>query len=326
MDFAMQTVTATRIRGRIVPGDGGPMRRGSLHVFPRTTDQSPFSASPFGHVEADGSFVTEAVPPGEYLLSAQTFAPRPGAPVSDSSPFEVWSGSALVYVADGISLPDVVITTVPGATVSGRVKFEGATPTPAQLASLRIQLKAVLMPGEINVGAPAATVECHGRVLSVERHAGEVHRAVLPSGPGARTWQGWWVKSAIVNGRDIADVPAELGGADIEGLVITLSNRPAQLSGSVKAADGTPGWGSVVLFAVDPVHWRVDSRRVRWSPLDAAGTFRMPQLAPGDYFIAAIERIPARYTDPAFLQTLIGSATRVTLAEGAQKVVDVTVR
>ena len=326
MNFAMQTVTATTIRGRIVPGDGSPMRRGTLHVFPRTTGQSPFPPYPFGRVDADGSFVTEGVPPGEYLLSAQTFAPRLGAAADDSSPLDVWSGSVVVSVVDGMGLPDVVITTVPGATVSGLVKFEGATPTPAQIASLRIRLKAVLMPGEINVGAPAGAVDATGKFSLSSVTPGKYVAEFGPSGPGTGLWQDWWLKSAIVNGRDIADVPVELGGANIEGLVITLSNRPAQLSGSVKAPDNTPGFGYVVLFAVDPVHWWVDSRRVRISAVDAAGTFRLPRLAPGDYFIAPSERIPARITNPAFLQALIASATRVTLAEGEQKVLDVTIR
>jgi hypothetical protein len=322
IDFAMQTVTATRIRGRIVPGDGSPVRRGSLHIFPTGMDTSPFRSMQFGSVSADGSFVTEAVPPGEYLLSAQTFTPRAGAAGNESSQLDVWSGSAVVNVVDGVAAPDIVITTVPGTKISGRVKFEGATPTLDQLASLRIQLKAVLSAGEINVGAPAATVEPTGAFTLSSVRTGKYVADLGRSGPGAGTWQDWWVKSAIVNGQNISDVPAELGSADVQGLVITLSNRPAQLSGTVTAADGTPGWGTVVLFAADPTHWRVDSRRVTLAPVDATGTFRLPRLVPGDYFIASTERLPARITDAAFLQALIGSAIRVTLAEGEQKVVE----
>ena len=51
------------------------------------------------------------------------------------------------------------------------------------------------------------------------------------------------------------------------------------------------------------------------------GRYSIKSLRPGDYFVAAVERVEMPQTsDPEFLKTLVAGATRVTISEGTRSV------
>ena len=55
---------------------------------------------------------------------------------------------------------------------------------------------------------------------------------------------GWTLNSVIASGRDIADAPIEIrAGVDVSGVVVTFTDHPSELSGTVLDAAGraTPG-------------------------------------------------------------------------------------
>jgi hypothetical protein len=56
------------------------------------------------------------------------------------------------------------------------------------------------------------------------------------------------------------------------------------------------------------------------------GTFLFNRVPAGDYEIAAVDDVePGEWYDPAFLQRLVSSAVKVTIAEGEKKVQDLKI-
>src|SRR6185295_15845274 len=50
---------------------------------------------------------------------------------------------------------------------------------------------------------------------------------------------GWWLRSAIVNGRDVLDAPLEIAAATpLAGAVLTFSDRHTLLSGALETPAG----------------------------------------------------------------------------------------
>src|SRR4029453_18401014 len=59
---------------------------------------------------------------------------------------------------------------------------------------------------------------------------------------------GWVLRSAMVNGVDASDIAFEIKAENIDNVVITLTDRPAEISGVLQNAAGEPApqYGLVV--------------------------------------------------------------------------------
>ena len=129
----------------------------------------------------------------------------------------------------------------------------------------------------------------------------------------------WLMKSVTVNGADITDkpIPTPLG-SHVAGIVVTITSKGAELSGTVQTAEGVPTTDyAVVIFAADPARRGPHTRFTRTARPDASGRFVLSNLPAGDYLAAAVEYVePGQQTDPDFIERLVPSATPVTLAEG----------
>jgi hypothetical protein len=132
----------------------------------------------------------------------------------------------------------------------------------------------------------------------------------------------WQVKSAIVDGRDVYSAPLEIRTGDLTGVLITVTDRLAQLSGTVTAsAPYKPGDATVILFPANYQAW-IDSgmnpRLARTTRATASGAYSITGLTEGDYFAAAIDRSEeGDVQDPAFIEVLARAAVRVTIATEA---------
>jgi len=137
------------------------------------------------------------------------------------------------------------------------------------------------------------------------------------------------LKSAILNGRDLADRPLESipGTADLEGVVITFTDRAAGVSGRIIDSRNQPVTQySIVVFAADRSFWWPGSRRVQRAQPATDGSFTIASLPAGEYAIAAAENVEASdLADPAFLARLLASAYRFSLADGEKKKQDLSV-
>jgi hypothetical protein len=133
---------------------------------------------------------------------------------------------------------------------------------------------------------------------------------------------GYIVKSVAWRGRDYTFAPLDTASAeDLTGVVVTMTNATATLTGTVRMPDAsTPDTAIVVIFPVSPslrVNTGLSSTGLVATTTQSDGSFTFNLLRAGDYFVAALDRSQMRvWRDPEYLRNLERQATRVTLAWG----------
>jgi hypothetical protein len=126
---------------------------------------------------------------------------------------------------------------------------------------------------------------------------------------------GWALESVTLNGQDLVDRPFEVT-EDVRDLVVTLTDRPAEIRGTASQSNGAPDRDALVIaFPADPLRWLDFGRapqRFRTMRPDSAGRFALTAVPPGDYFVAAISEAAAGdWMNPAFLENVSRQAARV---------------
>jgi hypothetical protein len=120
-------------------------------------------------------------------------------------------------------------------------------------------------------------------------------------------------------------VPVEVRlGQNFDNVVITFTDRPAELSGALQTPAGVvPSDYFIIVFATDRAQWGPQSRRTVMARPTTAGRYSVRNLPPGEYYFAAVtDVLPNEWFDPAFLELLVPAAKKLTIAEGEQKVND----
>ncbi|MCC7043639.1 MAG: carboxypeptidase regulatory-like domain-containing protein [Acidobacteria bacterium] len=291
---------------------------------------------------SDGAFEFRAVPPGHYRLRTgwpPEMGPRlamggdfqrlmtysfdeTGGRVSPSSrPGANWMADVPVAIV-GTDPVDVSVSLSPGASIRGRVESAGPTPlTAAQMAALSI----IFRPADgVAFGAiPAAPVEGDGTFRALGLPPGDY---VIALGQGS----GWHVTSVMARGLEVVAGKVVLGTADLDGVVIRLSDRPASLACIVRDSRGRPvSWARVVIFPSlaserDQFHALPAQRRVVQVMADASGRFSVP-LPPGGYLVAPVMGdLPVFWMAPHHLATLASGASDVLVESGRETTLNVT--
>jgi hypothetical protein len=117
-------------------------------------------------------------------------------------------------------------------------------------------------------------------------------------------------------------------GQTLEGMTITLTDRFPIVSGSLRDAKGNAVTaGTAILFPDEAAMWAEDLRAVRTARVDQSGLFTLKGVRPGDYLIVAVNSVANnQWNDPEYLESLREHGTRVTLAEGDTKRVELVVK
>jgi hypothetical protein len=166
---------------------------------------------------------------------------------------------------------------------------------------------------------PAPLVSADGTFTATNVAPGSyLVRASLP----AAAAQGWVLRSALSAGRDLLDVPLEIGATDVRDLVLTFSDQRSELAGSLQTPGGQPAPNYfVVVFTVNRALWGAGARRVQVTRPDTKGSFTVRDLPAGEYFIAALSDVAeGEWADPEFLEQVVPASVRVTITEGARTV------
>ena len=254
----------------------------------------------------DGRFGFVGVPPGQYELVAVVVPTAsdgtwdgtvsgPGViqfrgsgphalPPTPSAP--TWWGEASLTVEDrGTS--DVTLALQAGARIFGRVTYDGTASRPDPVNAFVIVTPADARDDLGDAHIPLAPLGADGVFETVGLPPGfyEVSPFTLFS-------PRWSVDSVLVGGKDIAGGALELGSSDVRSVQITLTDRPASLSGTTRDRNGVPIPGLlVVAFARDPqlrhhVHW--GASRMAMGQSDAQGRYALSGLLPGDYYVGTL--------------------------------------
>ncbi len=340
VDIRLRLVATARVDGSVHNPDGSPAAGAQLTLLRKSAmSVDPGLLVPLGvaapastaRAASDGTFSLKNVQPGQYALMARTSnAPgRPGGapvaagsqgPTGPSGPPGPTMWAVTDVRADGADVQGIALTLSPGLTLAGRFAFESRTqqgPPPG----IQVSLAAVGVGG---TGASIGTAMTLGGNTSFSLTGlipGTYRLSVLLSA--------WVLKSAMLNGRDVADVPFEVKASDDpSGLVLTVADSAADVSGVVYDAAGHPTSDlSILLFATNRAFWSQTSRRIS-PPVRAstAGRFAFTNVPAGDYYLAAVSDVePNAWFNPGFLDEIIPTAIKISVAEGEHKTQDVRV-
>jgi len=324
--FSARIVSTAKISGTLIDQNGQPLTSGSVTIHPRWREQASLADALIAAgalylpraIVSPPAFSLSGVTPGEYTLVARSGMSGRGAAaaaaIAAADP-TLWSVSDITV--DGRDQADLVLRLQPGTRISGTIAFERSSLTPpADLSKIDLTMASA----RSLVGAPAAPraiVDPAGifRFVSVVPGAYTL-RAMPPAGTA------WVLKSAMLNGRDLADVLIDVKpGQELNGLVITYTDRAAEISGTLVDAGGRPVTRySIVVMPVDKSFWLPNARRIRSAAPATNGSFSIGGLPAGEYAIAAVEDVEASdLAEPAFLSQLLAASVKIAVAEGEKK-------
>ena len=306
--FPMLTARMTKISGLVRSSTGKPVTNVMLSI--RTRMGGGFSMRSGPGMGPDGSFSIGNVPPGDHWLEV---VPRPGTLDAE--------GASVAVTADGSDISGLVITTSPGATISGRVVFDGSSgQKPARI---------MLNPADpFGSSSPRmfdgnqGTIDQNGE-FEIKGAFGRVLFSAAGAGFGPPP-VGWSVKSVTFNGANITETPLDISAVgSITGVEIVLTDKQTTLSGTVRTPQGPVADYTVAIFPATPKEPAVNARYVRIARPDQQGRFETKGLPPGDYFAVAVESLEqGRQWDPAFRKQVEPSAKRFRLLEGQSSTID----
>jgi protocatechuate 3,4-dioxygenase beta subunit len=307
---------------------------------------------------ADGSFTMSGVTSGRYTITARAAPRRPGETPSstDSAMAEVMAMMNAMSGLTGAENPNTLWASEPlgvsgqdvgplslalreGLKIEGKILVDGGA-APSDLTLLRIGLSkpagsdpaaammirmmgtstglpkedgsftvAGLLPGRYQVGVT-------GKPMRLG--------ALFPGMPPAQS--GWVIKSITWNNQDLADTGLDLqANVPVSGVVVTLTNQPAELTGTVIDGAGRPtGAFPIVVYSADRAFWPAGSRRVVQAQPASDGKFSVIGLPAGEYYLAAVTRLdPGDLASRQFLEELVPASLRITIRDGEKKTQDV---
>jgi hypothetical protein len=261
--------------------------------------------------DARGTFVFLGITPGDYILRSTTLldmneATGEGRPLWASQPLSV--GDA--------GVPDLAVVMQPGVRMSGRIEFKDASAADRSAERLFLSLQPI-------------RASVWRTVRAVAGADGSFRTAGDPPGRYAVSTMappGWYWQTTSLAGRPLLDDLIELDASEVTDLVITFGRTTNRLSGRVLDATGAPdAHAAVIVFPADSNTWRegiFTSRRTRKVHTTTTGVYDVATLAPGEYFVAAIDTsVALNWQDPDLLAGLMTGASRISLGADDQRTV-----
>jgi hypothetical protein len=336
-DIVLRLVPTFQVSGT-VSGADGPAAFHGVHLLSADSADLPLLDAATAVTDANGAFTFYGVPAGSYVarvvrtpypsgagfrmglggsgqgpVSVLTFGggPNSGPPPMPTEP--LLHASVPVTVADR-HVRDVSLVLRAGPRVSGRAEFDGTSPRPS--ANFWKAMLVRLEPANGRPDTSTGQLTPEGLFTTPSLWPGR-YLIRVPF-----TVEGWTLKSVTAGGRDVSETPIDIT-ADLEDVVITFTDKPVKIEGTVQTTDGQSGSESVVLmFPSDPAAWAdygVISRRIRTINPSAAGAFSVPAPPAGEYLLIAVPEGSTDWLDwlnPAVMARIAPLADRVQVRDG----------
>ena len=307
VSFALTAAPMSRVAGTLVDSADRPFQGGSLILVPSERTGPSVFMMVRGSSGQGGRFTFRNVPPGTYTIQAF------GAPVGGGGNLGAAAFGYLTFTVEGHDLDDLIVKVPAPRNLRGHITFEGDTSTLPKPADVFISPRQVDFESAPVGGGPAPMVVRADWTFEVNAMSGL--RLITVANP-----QGWTMKRATLNGRDVTDTPLDLREHDINDLEIVLSLRTTKLAGTVTGGDGQPVSDfNVVVFADDETKWTPLSRYVTFVRPGSQGAFTATGLPEGSYVAVALGAIAnGEWQDPEFLRQLRpnANAAHFTLNDG----------
>jgi hypothetical protein len=322
VDVTVAYVLTATVSGTLLGPDGGVPKVSQMSILDPNAPFGLGAGNGFIRPDAEGHFSAGGLLPGDYVIAARGSSEGDGGSstpgMSAAMPFLAMEQ---VHVA-GQDISGVTLRLGSGATLSGRVALDGTTAKAPDFAKMTVALLAYQQAGATTMAPAPQPVNPDGTVTLRGIGPGRYRVAVNITGAAP-----WTAATALLNGADAIDGPLEIGRGDIEGLAITLTDHPTDLSGSLMTRDGKPApQYFLVVASTDPTQWHPGSRRVRAARPGNNGTFHVTGLPPGEYFLVALTDLEqSRMYSADYLEPLVAQGMKITLADGEKKVQDLRV-
>jgi hypothetical protein len=313
IDLTVRLLSTVSVEGVLI-GPEGPMPHVTVSLAPPAVNLGDFETPGVATAITDGQgqFLFLSVIPGDYTLSGNIASEANAA--TGQAARRLWALQPVVVGDKGLA--GLTLAMQPGTSLSGRVEFRtdsGPAAQPSQRQVLTLQpVGAVFWRGLQTVIQP------DGSFRSVGDAPG---RYII----NASSPPGWFWQRTTLAGNALLDDAIELGSAELSGLVLTFGQTTNRVSGRVSDETGAPDLSAtVIVFPADSSLWRqgIFGRRTRSAHTTSAGAYEIATLPPGDYFLAAVGKVPGQeWQDPELLERLTASAARVTIGVEDQKIV-----
>ncbi len=326
VNVKLPLVTTARLEGIVVGADGNRMNQGVRFSVVQPQPRPPSAGGLEVLMQSDGKWVIPAVPPGQYTLIARAPSRQSvAAPGAGAAAAVVDLFALLDLHVTGQDLTGLVLTLERGATVSGRVVFDGRSmAAPKDFAAVRVTL--AIAPGSPLGGTTQNVVTAADGTFTIVGATPGRYRfsAVVPATAGT----GWNLKSAVVSDRDALDAPIDIRpGEDVAGLTLTFTDQTTELSGTLIDDKGGAVTGYlVVVLSADRAHWVATGRRGRIVRPGPDGQYKVTGLPAGEYHLGVIADVDQPdLGDAAFLEPIVAGALRLKLADGEKRVQDLKI-
>lgn len=329
-DFALLPVRLAKVTGMVTGSDGRPLEGAMISTASRNSADAAAMMFPIAgssRTDKNGQFTLNNVAPGEYTLNARGMQITMSDGAGERMVFTTMRmggggdgntefGSVPLSVG-GDDVSNVMIVTSKGASVSGRVTFEGAKPT--NTAPLRVMAAAIDADGPMSMPGGSTSITAEGTFEMKGLMGPRLFRVNgLPAG--------WVLKSVNVNGTDVTDTGIDIKPNEpVSGMEIVLSQKSTEINGSVTGSDSRPATDyTLVLFSEDEEKWSAPmTRHVTGVRPHQDGRFQVKNMPAGNYYAIAVDYIASGdWNDPEVLQRLKAKASRFRLDEGAVKTLD----
>ena len=306
LELRLSKARTVRVRGRVHNMTGVTGRAGMIRVS-LTNRDTMFGMGGNSTVATgpDSRFEFGGLAPGNYTVSAALFDGQTG-----------FGGRLDLTIGDS-NIENVVVPIVPGTTVSGEVKVEGAAPGAINLTELRVSLRPREQTAMMMYAPANDRVQPDGAFVLKNVTAEQFTVFVYPLPDG------FYVKSVTMGEQDGTD--AGLNFASGAGGLIRLVIAPgaAQLEGTVTNEKQEPSPGITVVAIPEKEKRRDQFQFVKTASTDQHGRFTLKNIDPGDYRIYAWEDAESgAWMDPEFLKRSDSKAKKLTLREGARETVE----
>ena len=315
--FPLVPARLARVSGTVTGSDGRPLAGAMVMIRMRGAGVGPPRMNAMGNagggeVRPDGSFQLMNVPPGEYVIEVQE-RPQNARNLQDVVMAQLEFASMPLSVS-GADVDNLAVMTTPGVTASGRVTYQGQGAPKATLQ--------VIAAPPAGAGPSGMLINARARIGGRVAEDGTFELRGLAGPQMIRvqgTPAGWGLKSITLNGADITDEPYDFKpGSNVNGLIVTLTDRLTEVTGMVRDARGQPLTDYVVVaFPEDSKLWGAQSRYVQTSRPNQNGTFSVRGLPAGRYLAAVVPALEnGLQSDPSILEQLRAGAHSFSIAEG----------
>ena len=312
VDVTIQLVPTATISGSISSPSGSLPPSLSVRLVPAGPQTEMLAGAELRGQTAqprpDGTYVFAGVGPGAYTVKGIVGGGRGAAPNTPTQ----WAAADVTVSGQDL---DVQLTLQPGVAVNGRVVFEGAQPTAAELQALSFMLVPPGAGGQLQTSG-GGRVDADGRFTFASVTPDSYHFVTTWNAPGAR--DKWLIKASTANGREAFEAPLRVHPNETVDWTVTYTDKPTSLTGVFHDRGGRAATDYyILLFSSDRTYWTPGSRRVRMTRPATDGAFSVRGLPPGEYFLAALTDLETgEWNDPALLEELARSSARVTLRDG----------